>query len=302
MLKQLRQRIIHALWLKYREKNQQMQQIEKALANCGVHKLLLDHFAVIDLPGPQSGIPHLKAIFDAIGYKQRGNGYLPEKQNDFIWLSEEDSDEHKASDVLPQVVIADFRLSEMPDHVRSIIEKYAKQAKPFPMSLLNTRENNLEVINAVLAYFNGRDWPLPTFNEFKTVHSFNELLAWVLVFGRQPNHFTLSVHLLDHFSTLTDFHHFITKATRLVLNDDGGLIKGSEQTGIAQGSTRGDKKHIELQGGSIDIPTGFVEFVWRFGKLKEKSIWWKDYFTGFVAQHADHVIESLYNKSNTLRT
>jgi hypothetical protein len=149
-------------------------------------------------------------------------------------------------------------------------------------------------------YFNGRDWPLPTVAEFKTVHAFNELLAWVLVFGRKPNHFTLSVHLLSEFNNLSEFNDFIEKILKLPLNQEGGLIKGQAQSGIAQSSTMGLQETIMLADGNVSLPTGFVEFVWRFPNptLATKPILWRDYFTGFVANHADYVIESLFQPLN----
>jgi len=299
MLKQLRQRIVQSLWIKYRQNNRSMQTVEKALRQCGINQLVLDHFAIIDLPGPHSGIPQLKAIFKTLGFEQRGSDYLVEKQNDFLWMAERDSAESKATDALPQVVIADFRLDQMPVEVSNIIKKYAKHTTPFPIEKLQQMEQGsiLAIEAALIHYFRGRDWPMPTVKEFKTVQDFNKLLAWVLVFGRQPNHFTLSVHLLNHFADLNDFHCFIRKQTQLALNDDGGLIKGGEKTGIAQGSTRDIVEKINLHDGAIELPTGFVEFVWRY-PVKPSShhqpIWWNDYFTGFIAQHADHVIESLY--------
>lgn len=299
MLKQLRQRIVQSLWTAYRQRNLQMQQLEQALYQCGIKQLILDHFAIIDLPGPHSGISPLRAIFTALGFTERGNGYLAEKQNDFVWMAENDSDENAAHDVLPQVVIADFRLEEMPTHIANIIRKYAAYATPFDLSLFN--QPVLHILEpALFSYFKGRSWPLPTLHEFKTIQEFNELLAWVLVFGRQPNHFTLSIHLLNYFDSLTAFHQFIKEKTPFSLNEDGGLIKGDEKIGIAQGSTRGIKEKIPLQDGLIDIPTSFIEFVWRYPKYSatnKSSRQWKDYFTGFVANHADYVIESLYDKS-----
>jgi hypothetical protein len=135
--------------------------------------------------------------------------------------------------------------------------------------------------------------------EFTAVHEFNELLGWVLIFGRKPNHFTLSIHLLDYFENLNDFIQFITDEVKLTLNKEGGLIKGGKTVGIAQGSTQGQSLTVSLLDGNITIPTGFVEFVWRYPHASlpsnpHKPRLWRDYFTGFVAQHADHVIESLY--------
>lgn len=300
MLKHIRQQVIHDLWMRYRANSVQMLAIEAALKQKGIADFVLDHFAIIDLPGPNTGIKQLSQLFAVLGYTMQGQDYLPDKQNDFLWMAEPDI-HLTANKVLAQVVVADFRLAELPDNIRAIIEKYASLAQPCPVSTIaqliarGDKHSLTQAHALVLAYLTERDWPLPTTNEFYTVHEFNELLAWVLVFGRRTNHFTLSVHLLDHFTDLHHFNQFITEEVGLPLNTEGGSIKGSKTAGIAQSSTAGIAQTISLADGEITMPTGFVEFVWRHPRdaRMQQPVLWQDYFTGFIAQHADHVIESL---------
>jgi hypothetical protein len=306
MLKPLRQTIINRLWETYRDSTPQMQLIEKSLQAKGQQTLILDHFAIIDLPGPHSGIPQLSELFSALGYIKQGQDYLPDKQNDFLWMAESSSAGIPAKNVLPQVVVADFRPEEMPPAIRKIIEHYARQSQTIStthiqqlakQAELGCKSSAQQIHDILLPYLKGRDWPLPTMNEFYTVHEFNELLAWVLVFGRKPNHFTLSVHLLDGFDSLTAFHEFIERDLKLPLNHDGGVIKGGKASGIEQGSTEGMLQTVKLADGNIELPTGFVEFVWRYPHRESASnpiALWDDFFTGFVAQHANRVIQSLY--------
>jgi hypothetical protein len=303
MLTPIRQAIIRQLWNRYTETTPQIRHIVNGLSLTQAPPI--DHFACIDLPSLVTGIPVMETVFNLIGYEKRGQGYLASKQNDFTWLAEQQGDDLPASSVLPQVVVADFRLEEMPATIRAIIEKYAKQAKPAPITTIKhwlqcAAHGDVQAINKLetiyVDYFSGRDWPLPTINEFKAVHAFNELLAWVLVFGRRPNHFTLSVHLLGTFNNLTQFNSFIENTLNLPLNIEGGVIKGKEALGIAQSSTVGTQETIQLADGAVHLPVGFVEFVWRYplAEKKEAAYLWRDYFTGFVADHADYVIESLY--------
>lgn len=304
MLRPLRQHIIKSIWNKYHTDSLEMQNIHHALQHHNIHAQTLDHFAIIDLPSKSSGIPTLQHIFTSLGYQKRGSGYLPEKQNDFLWLAELDCEQWLAKDVLPQIVVADFRLEEMPTEIRHIIEKYTQYIKPAPLATIEqvalkaaTGDHDavLACTNQILSYLSGRDWPPPTLREYHLVKEFNELLAWVLVFGRRPNHFTLSIHHSKHFSSLSEFHHFIEEHTQLSLNYEGGAIKGGKSIGIEQGSTNGIIQTIALADGYIQIPTGFVEFIWRFSHTKpqtEASLW-EDYFTGFIATHANKVIESL---------
>jgi hypothetical protein len=307
MLKQLRQAIVSNLWEKFHHKTAQIKLIEKGLKQKGIIHLPLDHFAVIDLPGPHTGINPLAQLFSSLGYSMEGHDYLADKQNDFAWMSESDSRQSLAKDVLPQIVVADFRLDEMPASIKKIIEKYSHQSPRLPLSNIQrlierASRHDLhaakDINHIILDYLCGRDWPLPTKKEFSTVQEFNELLAWVLIFGRQPNHFTVAVHLLNHFSNLNEFNRFIEEEVNLTLNQDGGVIKGNETVGITQSSTIGNKQTLKFADGEAEISTEFVEFVWRFPHTPtphlQPPLMWKDYFTGFIPQHADHVIQSLY--------
>ncbi len=300
MSKTIRQSVIEHLWQHWHDQSPEIRQIAAGLQQRGSTPFVLDHFAVIDLPSVRSGISELGQIFSAIGYREHGRGYLPEKQNDFLWMAEEDSAQCSARDALPQVVVADFRLDEMPGDVRNIIEKYVAHTVNSPLAeikeLLAKNDVAADKISQLICDYlkAGRDWPLPTVSDFLTVRAFNELLAWVLVFGRKPNHFTVSVHLLSGFTDLADFNRFIEHDMRLSLNPDGGLIKGKKESGIAQSSTKGVLRKIQLADGEVELPTDFTEFVWRYPVSSSTPVMWNDYFTGFVAQHADYVIESLY--------
>jgi hypothetical protein len=311
MLQQVRENIVTHLWQRYCHELSQAHIIQQALQQKAIHPLVLDHFAIIDLPGPETGIPHLTHLFTTLGYVEQGKDYLADKQNDFFWLAPPESESLLAHDVLPQVVVADFRLAEMPPAVRHIIEKYVQQAPRYPRALIqNLAEQTAfgdeiaaqQLTNLVLHYLQGREWPLPSMKEFYTVQEFNELLAWVLVFGRKPNHFTLSIHLLSPFSNLATFLDFIAQELLLPLNREGGLIKGSAAQGIAQAATQGLCKAISIADGEVSLARGFVEFAWRYPRnsITEPRLW-KDFFTGFVASHADRVIESLYGAELSTR-
>lgn len=301
MLKIIRHQVINALWNQYRQQSPQMLQIASRLANQNITELPLDHFAVIDLPGPQTGIPILSELFMALGFEPRGSGYLPDKQNDFSWLAEENAQALIPAHVLPQAVVADFRLDEMPASIRQIIYHYSSQSPAetrFELKRLLSHALQGEKLaqeafqRLFLHYFSGRDWPLPTVYEYQSVYEFNPLLAWVLVCGRKPNHFTLSIHLMQKFANLSEFLSFIATEVGLALNEEGGLIKGGLQEGIAQGGTLGTPRPVSLADGHVTMPGDFVEFVWRYSALAEPKTW-QDYFTGFLAQNANHVIEAL---------
>lgn len=302
MLDKTRQAILYSLWQNYCKITPHVKHIEMHLSKKNITMPPIDHLAIIDLPGPHTGIRELQNIFSHIGYTLHGADYLPDKQNDFAWLAAINTKGTPATNALPQIVVADFRLDELPQEIRDIIYYYSSLAPKSPLQTIATlakeiKNNNLEAARqlhqVLLDYLSGRDWPLPSLHEFNTVNEFNELLAWVLVFGRRPNHFTYSIHLLPEFKSLQAFHHFICDETKLKLNQDGGVIKGSRAVGIEQGSTAGTPETIALKDGEVQLPGGFVEFVWRFHHKADPYLW-EDYFTGFVATHANRVIQSLY--------
>lgn len=304
MLRQFRKQLIEALWENYCCLSDDARIINAALAKRQCNEVVLDHFAVIDLPSPHSGIPTLKKIFTLLGYEVRGDEYLAKKQNDFSWLAEKDCAGQNPNTVLPQIVVADFRLHEMPEEIAAIIRKYSAAIPALDFNRIENEIREIEDGNTsanrsllayLLNYFQGRSWPLPSYTEFSAVRSFNELLAWVLIFGRRPNHFTYSAHLLDGFANFEAFNDYLEHELGLKLNTDGGKIKGSKAIGLAQSAAIEKKATIQLADKSIELPCTFVEFVWRY-RLAAKTApsTWGDYFANFIPQQADKIIQSLY--------
>lgn len=300
LLAETRQLIIKKLWQTYLQNIVPAQQIHSLTKQ----NTYLDHFAIIDLPGPNSGIAQLKQIFTLLGFRESGCGYLEEKQNDFIWLSEETCENKIAVDVLPQIVLADFRLNELPSTVQNIIQKYTQHTPPLPLSEIETlchAVNNGDktaqslLVVTIINLFNGRAWPTPSIEDYRTVKATNELLSWVLIFGRQANHFGLSIHLMPEFNNLKEFNDFIKNKLGVQFNNRDLEIKGSKQLGIEQSSTSDHLIKVVLEDGEIEIPSPFMEFVWRYPKIPNTpAILWKDYYTDFYAPNANRVIESVY--------
>ena len=305
MLNQAKKLIIQQLWRNYAVDLLPVSRIQTALQAQYNEVMRWDHFALIDLPGPYTGIGPLSYLFTQLDYEIRGRDYLAEKQNDFVWLAERCIETQPAENALPQVVVADFRREALVPEVRKIIDAYACQSKPLDIERLSHLKKRLlshdetaiyELLNVVTHYLQGRDWPLPTVKEFTTVKNSNELLAWVLVMGRQVNHFGWAIYLSQNFKDLKAFNQFVSQTLSIPLNQKGGIIKGQLEKGIEQSSTAATTKSILLADGVVDVSDRFIEFVWRYpaGPVSKDPRLWKDYFTGFVATNADNVVESLY--------
>jgi hypothetical protein len=305
MLTQVKQKVIEHLWYNYVAKLPIVLRIQSALQKQYNETLRLDHFALIDLPGPYTGIRPLSELFSLLEFEIRGQDYLVEKQNEFVWLAQRAVETQNIKDALPQVVLADFRREALEPQLRKIIDKYAAHATPLDLKslrywkkqvLAHNKTASAELLNLILHYLSGRDWPLPTVSEFEIVKKSNELLAWVLVMGRQVNHFGWAIHLSENFANLQAFNQFISETLDIPLHKKGGSIKGNVKQGIEQSSTAAASKTISVADGTITVSEQFIEFVWRHSLLASTEVphLWKDYFTGFIADNADRVVESLY--------
>lgn len=305
MLSHVKKYVLNQLWQNYSSHIMEISIIQDYFKKCFQENLILDHFAIIDLPGPYTGIDTLSHLFSYLGYNARGQGYLAEKQNNFRWLSEEINPGTLAIDAAPQIVVADFRREALAPQVLTIIDYYVNFSQVLDIeqlkflhhhTLLNDEVAAIKLSTFILSYLQSRDWPLPTVKEYEIVKSHNELLAWVLVMGRQVNHFAWSMHLSKGFSQLKLFNQFLSSALNFSLNHKGGLIKGNIKKGIEQSSTQPATRSIKLADGVIELSDRFIEFVWRFPKKIGENRLWHDYFTGFVADNANRVVESLYLK------
>ena len=291
------QHIIQSLWDRY----------DKAIPYIGQlfhgQAFTLDHFAIIDLPSQCSGIPHLKKIFGELGFLQKGSGYLPEKQNDFLWMAHSAVEKQKAEHSTPQTVIADFRLNELSPATRKIITKYTGAVKGFDYAGFNqlakdAQEGNQIAENrlatTVIQELWSRPWGLPTTRDYLAVKEENQLLAWVLLHGRKVNHFGVSIHLNPRYQSLEGFNIDIIGSKFVKLNNFAGEIKGSKECGIEQSSTLGREELTPTADGEVMANNCFIEFVWRF-PINDNPAYWGDYYTGFIPKNANNVIESIYN-------
>lgn len=304
LLDEVKHKLVRALWCQYSNEIAHAKIIHDFL-QAKNKKIVLDHFAIIDLPSEKTGIDILSQIFACLNFVVQGRDYLPEKQNEFLWLAEQDAPIKLAEHVLPQVVVADFKLNALPLSIRKIIEKYTRQIQASSLTDFQdlaekSAQGNIDAASKLLSklvnYLSRRDWALPTQSDFKAVHEANELLAWVLLYGRRTNHFAISVHLLGGFEDLTAFHSYLALNVNCTLNLQGNLIKGNQDTGIMQSATMGDLIKVSLAEGDVVIRDRFLEFIWRYRKeaLREGAKW-DDFHTGFIANNANQVIESLYD-------
>lgn len=291
------QRIIKSLWNNYERSIPYIGQLFSG------QPYVLDHLAIIDLPSKNSGIPHLRSIFAELGFSQKGSGYLPDKQNDFLWMACNGIESQKAECSILQPVVADFRIDELSPSVRKIIHKYTNNIKacnraPFTRWAHEALQGNKtaadRLVAATVQELLSRPWSLPTTEDYLAVKEENQLLAWVLLHGRKVNHFGVSIHLDKRYQNLRSFNQEISGSQFVKLNNFAGEIKGTRMCGLEQSSTLGIEALIPTANGAVMAANSFIEFVWRF-PVKDNPVYWSDYYNGFIPKNANNVIESIYN-------
>ena len=298
----VRESVIQILWHGYYQYNISNKKIIDFLEkkHC---PLLLDHFAIIDLPSQSSGISVLNQIFSALHYLPQGWDYLPDKQNSFMWLAPIEAENQLAEKASPQIVLADFCLDAMEGYIVDILRAYICQIPPFPWKTFHQLcgavyhddyTASQALIKLITAYCQQREWQLPILKDYQIIKNYNELLAWVLIYGKCINHFGLNIQLSGRFESLENFNDLIQQELNIQLNNKNGrLIQGQANKAIAQSATQGDNVSIKLKDGDITLASPFMEFIWR-APLKINPVLWKDYFRSFIGVQADSVIESVY--------
>jgi len=293
----LRKKLIKTLFSEY------VKDVPKTKNLLNEDNLFLDHLAIIDLPSKDSGIHIMKKILEKLGFQYGGNGYLPEKNNDFIWMHDPDFTNQKPEEALPQIVLADFRLENFSQNSQNIISKHTSQLAEFDFekldNLLSQKNTDDEIITLVSNYLCNNTLYKPTAEEYIAIKQENDLTAWVLLFGRKINHFGFSVYQNNKFDNLKNFSAYISSKLSLPLNENGGLIKGSPKCGIEQSSTIGEKVYVTIENTIFEANNSFIELIWRHS-IKANPLNYSDYFTGFIAQNANKVVESLLIKNNEI--
>lgn len=263
----------------------------------------LDHFAIIDLaPSDKSGIRFLSKLFQELGYECGGRGYLPDKLNDFVWLRDPDSMKQSPQDALPQVVLADFRIENLSQQNYDIVNKYVQNYATFDWELFNNRVDAFkkgdesvydDLMSQTMSALTTSLWSAPSQEEYESLKAENELLSWVLLFGRKVNHFGIGIYTMPEFKDLNEFNAFLKHDLQLPMNKNNGEIKGSKEIGIEQSSILGEEVFIEQNEARFGVQNPFLEFVWRYPTSQNPERL-EDYYPDFVGANANNIIESLY--------
>lgn len=294
--------IIKKLWKNYKNKVPQANIIENAIKQ-KQDIWVEDHIAFRTLPGKNCGLNILKNIFELLGYKKSNNYKFQDKKISAISMNPPHQENKHSTKVFPKVFISALYLEGFSSSFVKCINNYTADVTLSPIdkfksefNLLKKYPQRIDDFSESIALFlnSGAMWRKPIYKDYETLRKESEYAAWTLAFGNTPNHFTVSVHLMNNFKSLKEFNNFIESELKIKLNNAGGsIIKGTPEVMLEQSATLAEEILVPFQDGFQKIPYAFVEFAYRFtleGK-KHDGIW-DNYYQGFVTSNADKIFES----------
>ena len=296
------EKVIKQLWSIYKSKVGQVKTIEQAIRKMG-DTWSEDHIAFRTLPGKNCNMKVLSSIFEMLGYTHAGNYDFPEKKLKAISMNPPVKKNAHSSKVFPKVFISELILDSFSKSFKECVLKYTNDVTDSPIEKLKIQLSQIKEDNKKVSRFanevalflgSGAMWRIPKYQDYELLRIESEYAAWTLVFGNTPNHFTVSVHLMETFKNLQQFNDYVQKKLKIEMNKSGGsIIKGSKAVRLEQSATLAEENIVRFQDGFYNIPYAFVEFAFRHplqGKKHDEL--WESYYQGFVTDNADKIFES----------
>ena len=189
----------------------------------------------------------------------------------------------------PKVFISELRVGELSDVAQKIIAKYT-QGRSTPVKNL---DGYTTAMCAALLSTRARPWAAPSFADYDALGKESEYASWVLAYGNELNHFTISVNFLKKIKGIQALNDLLEK-NGIRLNDAGGKIKGSRKELLMQSSTVADLADVAFADGIHHIPYSYLEFAERFAAKPGNDLAYADCYQGFIPGNADKIFESTY--------
>ncbi len=172
----------------------------------------------------------------------------------------------------PRIFLSELESAKLSASAQELIAQLTAQIDPAAVK-------DPLVLNA------GPLWALPSREVYEELLSESEYAGWVAVNGLCANHFTVSVNHLSSFASLEELLAYL-QGEGFPMNTSGGLVKGTPEVLLEQGSTIADRRLLTLAGGvETEVTTCYVEFARRYQG-----------FNGFVPASADKIFESTDSK------
>lgn len=267
------QELFGKLWTQYCNQTPSANKIKKLFESKG-ETIQTDHIAFRTVDYPNVDIEKISAPFLHLGYKPVDEYYFSKKK---LFAKHF---EHSTQKNLPKIFISQLISAEFSESLQ----------KKMHDCLSMIKEENIVENPLVLK---GRLWGIPSLKTYQDLLKESEYAAWLYVNGYCPNHFTIDVNRLQHFSSLSEVNAFL-KENGFQLNASGGEIKGSANEYLEQSSTLADKIQIQFEEKKENVASCYYEFAYRYNKPNGEL------FSGFVTNSANKIFESTDSKTKEI--
>jgi len=209
-----------------------------------------DHVAFRSLRRRGSGVDLFAPVFERLGWRRAGTYEVPDARLLAIHLSHPEG--------LPRIVISELVQDGLSYRARDVLSQLP--ADPAPPT----------EVGALAAWFRAPD---VHFSEQDVIDLEEESHygAWLLLFGREPNHFTAAVDDIESWAgRLRD--------AGVPMRDE---IEGARSTALRQTATRAAMRRVRFRGGGRDWPYAFLELAER-----------REGYDGFTPEQLRPLVES----------
>ncbi|MFT5117126.1 MAG: hypothetical protein ACI9NY_000654 [Kiritimatiellia bacterium] len=256
--------LLDHMWQDYLQLNPDVSKIHQLLSEKNNGVVVNDHIALRTFNLDKVNIDKMAQPFLQAGYRFAGEYHFAEKKLYARHLQH--SDTH-----LPKVFISELLVEQLSDSAQVLVQDLVDSLDPE------------WVANDDFCY-SGRPWDI-SYTQYCKLLAESEYAAWLAAFGYRPNHFTVSVNHLQPHNSLEDVNLFLLEQG-IILNEAGGVIKGSPEDYLEQSSTLASKTNVKFIDREASIPSCYYEFARRY-PLSDGSL-----YQGFIAKSADKIFES----------
>ena len=256
--------LLQAMWQDYLALTPDAKPIHDLFSSMNDGAVINDHIALRTFNHPRVNIDKIARPFLDAGYVPEGDYEFPIKKLYAKHYRHPD-------ETLPKVFVSELLIEALSAKAQTIIHNLIDQVH----ETASEQEGFC---------YSGRPWNI-TLDEYRTLAKESEYASWLAAHGFRPNHFTISInHLTSHDDIHTLNSLLLDKG--YIMNDSGGLVKGSPDVLLEQSSTKARDITVELSDGSLDIPGCYYEFALRYPMTNGEL------YQGFVAASADRIFES----------
>ena len=225
-----------------------------------------DHVAFRTFDLSPMRLQDLERAFLGWGYSRSGSYEFPDKHLRAYGYVPKDS-------ALPLVFLSELLTKELPESCQAVIHGELLSRARFASSPTDK-------------LLQGRPWPMPTWEQYRTLEAVSPYAAWLSVWGLCANHFTIAVHHLAGAPALREVVQVLMDAN-YPMNDAGGVLQGGPDQLLEQASTLAETRSVRFAGGDErQVPSCYYELAHRYPQADGQL------YMGFVAASANNIFES----------